>query len=363
MMLCEHLLRRGHKVWLACRRGWELEQRARLIDNLTVIPFYMWSRFHLLYDIQDILRLRTLILKNQIDIIHTHRGKDHWLAGVVLMTLARRPPLLRTRHTTVPLRQHIFNKWLYRNLTDAVISVSQEARKSLGKLINYFPCDRSPVIYAAVDTENFSPNRRSAEFRRQLGLNANDLLIGLVARFQHIKGQVHFLRSAQRVIKEIQTKEKIKFLLTGRDAHRKKRKYIKLINHIGIADNVIILDEVDDIPQVVASLDIGVVASLGSEGSSRIALEYMASGVPIIASAVGGIPELLKDGETALLVEPGNIEQLTDAMLRLIRSRELREHLARQALQRCRNFFTPSRFISETEQLYYRLLQERGDIL
>ncbi|MCD6384962.1 glycosyltransferase family 4 protein [Candidatus Sumerlaeota bacterium] len=360
LMLCQHLLKNGHRVWLACRRGWELEKRAHLIDNLQVIPLNMWSRFHPLYDLQDIIKLRDLITRNQIDIVHTHRGKDHWLAGVVMITLRSRPPLIRTRHVTVPLRQHILNKWLYKNYTDAVISVSRQAQKSLGNLIKYFTPERSPVIYSAVDTELFSPAQRSAEFRRQLGLDPDDVLIGLVARFQHIKGQILFLNSAQRVLKEIHPDKKVKFLLTGRDAHRKKRKYKKLIHHIGIADNVILLDEVENIPEVVASLDIGVVASLGSEGSSRISLEYMASGVPIVASAVGGIPELLEDGKTALLVEPGNVEQLATAIMRLIRSPELRERLSQQGLERSRNFFTPLRFISETEQLYFRLLHHRG---
>lgn len=357
LFLCQQLLARGHKVWLCCRRGWELEKRALSITELNVIPLNMWSRAHLLYDLKDISQLRRLIKENKIDIVHVHRGKDHWLAALALQSMRKPPPLVRTRHVVVPLRQHIFNKWLFKNCTDAVISVSQRAKESLGELLEFSPLERQPVIYSAVDTESFSPSRRNAELRRRLGVNDDGLLVGLIARFQRIKGQRQFLKAVKLVLEKNTNPQKLRFLLAGKYASTRGRKYQRLAQNLGINENLIIPDEIEDIAQLVASLDIGVVASLGSEGSSRIILEYMASGVPVVATAVGGIPELIKNQQSGLLVEPGNVQDLANAIKQLIDSPTLRQKFAQQGLKETRDFLNPVRFISEIEHLYSQLLE------
>ncbi|MCX7766347.1 MAG: glycosyltransferase family 4 protein, partial [Candidatus Sumerlaeia bacterium] len=270
--------------------------------------------------------------------------------------------LIRTRHVVVPCRQHIFNKWLYRNCTSAVISVSKRAQESLGKLLDFYPEERKPVIYSAVDTERFSPQCRSEELRRQLGVEERGLLIGLIARFQRIKGQRQFLQSARLVLEKTQGKVPIKFLLAGRNATHYREKYLRLARHLGIQEQVEILGEVENIPQLVASLDIGVVASLGSEGSSRITLEYLAAGVPVVATRVGGIPELITHQQTGLLVEAGNVEQMAEAIVQLIISPSLRQDLINAGLKSARDFFSPQRFCKETTQLYQLLLiKKTGD--
>ncbi len=360
LFLCEQLLKRGHQVWLACRRGWELQKRAASVPGLVVIPLHMWSRFHLLYDVEDVLKIRQLVREQRIDIVHTHRGKDHWLAAVALRFLRHAPPLIRTRHVVVPCRQHILNKWLYKNCTAAVIGVSRCAQESLGSLLDFFPEERRPVIFSAVDTERFSPECRSAKLRHQLGVEENGLLIGLIARFQRIKGQPQFLQAARLVMEKTQGKFQLKFLLAGRDAHHYREKYLRMARHLGIQEHVEILGEVDNIPQLVASLDIGVVASLGSEGSSRITLEYIAAGVPVVATRVGGIPELITHQETGLLVEAGNVEQLAEAIMQLITSTSMRQRLASAGLKAAHDFFSPQRFCKEILQLYHLLLEKEG---
>lgn len=337
-----------------------MQKRAPAVPGLVVIPLHMWSRFHLRYDVEDVLQLRRLVREQGIDIVHTHRGKDHWLAAVALKLLRNAPPLIRTRHVVVPCRQHIFNKWLYKNCTAAVIGVSKRAQESLGTLLDFYPEERKPVIYSAVDTERFSPECRSAELRHQLGVEENGLLIGLIARFQRIKGQREFLQAARLVVEKSQGKFPLKFLLAGRNAHYYREKYLRLARQLGIQEHVKILGEVENVPQLVASQDIGVVASLGSEGSSRITLEYLAAGVPVVATRVGGIPELITHQETGLLVEAGNVDQLAEAIMQLIASTSLRQRLASAGLKAARDFFSPQRFCKEIIQLYHLLLEKEG---
>ncbi len=360
MMLCREFKERGHRVWLVCRRGWELEKRARDVDYCTLIPLHFSSRFHIVHDVTDALTIRRIVTREHIDIVHVHRGKEHWLAAAGLSALRNAPPLVRTRHVVIPLKQHIFNQWLYKKNTDAVISVSNKARESLGSLTDYFTMEHTPVIYAAVDTAMFNPEKRNEKLREQWGVGSDELLVGLVARFQGIKGQMQFLQAAQRILHTTDLNGKVKFLLAGRGARRKKPKFERIAHQLGISQSVVIIDESERIPELLASLDIGVVASLGSEASSRITLEYMASGVPVVASAVGGIPELVTHDETAFLVEPGNIKELADAVLRFINSTDLRTQFAQHGLKKCKEFFTPERFVSEIETLYYTLIRGTG---
>jgi glycosyltransferase involved in cell wall biosynthesis len=282
---------------------------------------------------------------------------EHWLTVLALWGLKKRPPLVRTRHVCVPVSQHIFNKWLYYSQTNAVISVSKKTQASLGKLINHFPVEKRPVIYAAIDCKVFKPDAGGAAFRQVVDIDKNGILVGLVARFQRIKGQTEFIEAAREILqKRIQSKN-ILFLLTGRNARKRKAKYENMAQELGVEKNVVFIDEVDDIQNLIASLDIGVVASLGSEGSSRIVMEYMASGIPVIATRVGGIPELVDDGKTGIIVEPGNSSALAQAIIRLIDNDKERKSLAEKGLKRAQEFYNPDRFVQETESLYYSLLE------
>ena len=360
LLLCRRYIQRGHQVWLACRRGKELEHRAHSIDNLHVIPLNFWSRFHPLYDLGDMLHLRRIILSHNIDIMHVHRGKEHWLGAMTLLSLRHhRPRLVRTRHVVVPMKQHIFNKWLFHKGTDGIISVSLPAKTSMGALIQHISPERSPVIHSAVDRSIFSPEKRSETLRNRLGVGTDQILIGLIARFQKVKGQIPFLHAARKLLDDSSLKGKVKFLLAGRDAQHFKYKFEHLTESPGLHNEVLLLENVEDIPELLASLDIGVVASLGSEGWSRITMEYMASGVPVVASRVGGIPELIQHEQTGLLIEPGNIEEMASAIQRLIDAPELQALLVKNSLAYCTMHLDPDRFINDMLNFYYTLLEEK----
>ncbi len=352
MMVAEELARAGHSVWVGCRKGRELERRSRERDDIRTVPLTLSSRFNPVSDFRDMCIIRSLVSSNAMHIVHVHRGKEHWLAALALRGMRHRPCVIRTRHTVIPVAHHLFNKWLYKHATESVISVSNAAQKSLGSLIDFFPPVRSPIIYSAVDGEQFSPTQRSDAFRCRLGVDNDTFLVGLIARFQRIKGQRQFLEAAQRVIESTPPNVKIRFLLAGKKAQQYKERYVTLVDEMGIAEHVIFLDHVEHIPRLVASLDIGVCASLGSEGSSRIILEYMASGVPVIATTVGGVPELVVHEQTALLVEPGNVDALKDAVLHVLASPDLRHRLSQNGLKDSRERFGRERFLSNILSAY-----------
>jgi glycosyltransferase involved in cell wall biosynthesis len=255
----------------------------------------------------------------------------------------------------MPVKQHIFNRWLYRGRTAGVLAVSHQTAQSLGGLQRYLPPGRLRVVYGAVDLEKLSPGRRNNAVRAACGARENDLLVGLVARVQRIKGQEYFLQAAALLSQKF---PQAQFVLAGRGDEQRYKPLKHIASELGITGRVAFLGYQSNIPSLMASLDVGVVASIGSEGSSRVAIEYMASGVPVVATRVGGIPELVEDGKTAILVEPGNAQALADAIGRLISSADLRESLGKRGRDRAERLFNFDRFIRETVEFYRTCLEK-----
>jgi glycosyltransferase involved in cell wall biosynthesis len=323
--LAQGLRERGIDVTLVVRRGHELERRAAETE-LRVESLTFHSRFSWVSDRADVLRLRAILARDRPQIVHCHRGKDHWIAALALRRVRPRPALLRTRHVVTPMRGHLFNRWLLTRATDCTLAVSHAARVSLQHVLSPHQFAAVPVIYAGVDLQAFHPRRRSEIWRREvLGLGENELAVGLVGRIQNVKGQSVFLRAAAMLAERGAA---AKFLIAGIerspgriDALREEADQMRL------AERVVFLPEIPEIETAIGSLDVGVIASLGSEGSSRIAYETLASGVPLVATRVGVLPEIIRHGENGLLCPPGEPESLAFQIGLLLEDADLRRRL------------------------------------
>lgn len=354
---------------LVCRRGFMLEAHARA-EGFRHVALGYSSRFSPLGDARDVAALRGLITSEKIDVIHVHRGKDHWIG--MAAALLTGIPLVRTRHVVTPVRQHFMNRWLYSRATSALLSVSSAAERSFGRLIERIPNHR--VILSAVDHERFSPARRSEKWRKEhSGNNASGepVWIGLIGRIQHVKGQDNFLRAAALVAAQC---PEARFLIAGRGGPKKRAKYLRFANDHGFGDRLTIKGTLDNLPEVMASLDIGVVASIGSEGSSRVTLELMASSVPVVVTRVGGIPELMRlerdgapppdaqhiqIGEFGLLVPPGDAEAMAEAMIRLVRDPALRSRMGEAGRRTAVRDHDPGRWAGAIEETYRTAIEAR----
>lgn len=308
-MLYEQLEAMGHRPWIVCRRGFALHQRCETLGWRHLALTFNGS-FNPWHDGRDVAAWLAWARRERPDVLHCHRGKDHWLGLAVARALGR--PLVRTRHVVTPVHRHPVNQWLYLRATDAILCVSQAARATFGPWAARLP--RGQVILSAVDSEKFHPQWRSEAWRRRLeAAGAGEpLWFGMVGRFQRIKGQEYFLEAAARVAA---ARPEARFMIAGAGNEGQKAKYEARARELGFGDRLSVLGYLENLPEALASLDVGVIASVGSEGSSRIALEMMASGLPLAATRVGGIPDLTEPCGAARLVAPKDAAALAEAML------------------------------------------------
>ncbi len=348
--LARGLTARGHTVTLVVRAGFELEARAREA-GIAVLPLRFSGSFDPMGDWRDLRALARHLRHTRADIVHCHRGKDHWLAALARLAGAPRVPVVRTRHVVVPMRDHAANRWLLTRRTARMMAVSGKAADSLGSMRALLG-DRLSVVYSAVDTARFHPGRRSEPWRARLGVAPGQPLVGLVARIQNIKGQRVFVEAAGKVARGMPS---ARFLAAGRGSADRLDRLRDQGREAGLHDGMFtVAGWIDDVETAIASLDVSVIASLGSEGSSRIAYEAMASGVPLVATTVGCLPEIVEHGANGLLVPPGDADALAAAILRLLREPALARRLADEALRRILADHTPERWISDILAVYER---------
>lgn len=347
LALAEGLHQRGHRVRIGVRHGCELEQRA-LDAKMPILPLRLNSRFNPADDLRDLLDLRRTIHEEKVDLIHANRGKDHWHAVAARMVSPGHIPVIRARHVVTPVHNHLLNRWLYRRATDGVLCVSGAARDSFGPLIKLIRNQR--VILSSVDSKCFCPELRRDEVRQRLGCTPETLLIGLVGRIQRVKGQRYFLDAAAQVSREVPN---ARFLLAGRGNPQQVEALLSHADSVGLPrERIEMLGIVNDLPSIMAAFDIGAISSIGSEGSSRVALEYMASGLPVVATSVGGIPELVTDGVQGFLVKPRHAQEQAEKIIQLANSDTLRTKMGQAGREVTSERFSSGRWLDDVEAFY-----------
>jgi len=197
-----------------------------------------------------------------------------------------------------------------RNLVDAVMVNSHAAASELETRFRT-PAGKIVYVPPGIDLSRFDRASASDALREELGLGASHV-VGIVAKLSPVKGHEHFLRAASRVRER---RDDVTFLIVGDGPLRAELE--SLTAKLKLTDAVRFVGVREDIPEVLGLMDVFVLSSL-SEGAPNVILEAMAAGVPVVASNVGGVPDVVRDGETGRLVKPGDPAGLADAVLRIL---------------------------------------------
>ncbi len=290
-----------------------------------------------------VLRLYRLLRRIRPDILHTHRWAT-LCEGLLAARLAGVPYIVHGEHGTLETRPRNapIQRAVWRRV-DKVLSVSSRLAERMSEQLA-FPLDRIHVIRNGADLARFDPRFR-VEARASLGIGPNDFVIGTVGRLVAVKDQATLLR-ALALLKTGGLSFKAIFAGTGplREQLESLAASLKL-------DNVRFLGNRDDVPQVLAAMDIFVLSS-ESEGLSNTIQEAMATGLPVVATHVGGADELVDHDRTGLLVPPRDPQRIAEAIVTLVRDSGKRHQMGAAAALQARQDFGIERMLREYERMY-----------
>jgi glycosyltransferase involved in cell wall biosynthesis len=219
--------------------------------------------------------------------------------------------------------------------------------------------ERLLVIYDALDPADFVPRRSREDVRGELGIPAHAPVAGVVGNIQEWKGQLVFVDALSRVRERI---PEVRGVIVG-GVHRAGQRYydrlLARVRELRLGDAIIVTGFRTDVPDVMHALDVVVHTSVRPEPFGRVILEGMLCGKPVVASAAGGVPELIEHGRTGLLVPPGDAAALADAIETLLGDTAVRTAMGEEARRATEDRFGLARHVAEFEQLYRALGEER----
>jgi L-malate glycosyltransferase len=302
----------------------------------------------------ELIRLARYLRREKFDVVHTH---DLWsnLMGVPAARLAGVPAIVSSRRDLAHFdwyqgrRRH----WLRRiqNLSGVVLANATPIRDALISEDGFAP-GKLRVIHNGVDTEKFQQAQRDrARLFPDVG---TEILVVLVGNMHSdVKGHPWLIAAAPTVLREF---PEVRFVFAGDGESRPT--FAAQVAQLGLEGKVKFLGRRSDIPEILASCDLAVLPSR-AEGLPNAVLEYMAAGLPTIASRVGGTAELVQDGVTGLLVPAEDANALAGALLQFLRNPERARQIATNGQRFAVENFSFERLIREIDELYAELLERR----
>jgi glycosyltransferase involved in cell wall biosynthesis len=358
----EHHDRDRFRVALVAGRGGILDTDARAIPDadVTLVPWLVHP-ISPLKDLLAVFRLARIFRDKGADLVHTHSSKAG-IAGRLAARLAGVPAVVHTVHgwsfnDTQPAWRrnlYILLERLAARYTDMLVTVSGNDRKA-GIARRIGDEDSYRVIRSGIDIGSFrTPDRPAETVRRELGYGPDDILVGMIGNLKPQKGPLDFVRAAAEAHRR---DRRIKFLLAGDGPLRAEAE--ALAKELEAADAIRLLGWRNDVVDLLHAVDIFLLTSL-FEGLPRAVLQAMASGTPVIATAVDGTPEVVEHRLTGLLVPPGEPKAAAEAVLRMAGDESLRHRLVEAARKRLGSEFEIHGMVRNLDDLYLSLLEGDG---
>jgi len=333
LTLCRKLAERGHDVTAICPRG-----RA-LAGELRRGGVHLWSpRTTGKLDPVTLARVAARLRRGRADVLHTHLSTASLIGSLAARLVGI--PVVATVHG---LNNRACFKYARR-----IIAVSNAVRRHL--TTQGVPESRVTVIHNGIELRRYRRVPDPRPLRSELGLAPDDMLIGSVGRLGPEKGHAYLIEAAAILI--ARESLPVRLLIVGEGKGRQALG--RVARRCGIAQRVIFTGFQQDVVRHEAALDVFCLPSL-KEGLSLAALEAMALGKPVVASRVGGTPEVVADGETGLLVEPANPEALAGALASLLRHPERARRMGDAGRKRVERLFDLERTVDQIEAVYREL--------
>lgn len=357
LSLLEHTNRELFEPAVACPPGSMAAEICR--RGVPVFPIPLRGEISPRADLAAVSLLTKILREGNFTFMHAHSSKAG-LIGRLAACRAGTPVVFFTAHNSIFYEQWpAWKKWLFATAesvlgrcTHRIFTVSEALRKELLAKEHLEP-KRVMTVYNGIDAGRFQqPGDRRAVLRA-LGLPQLGQVVGTVARLATQKGIIYFLQAASMLVKDYQ----VNFVVVGDGPLR--RELEAQAADLGLKQRVFFTGERRDIPDILAALDLFVLPSV-TEGLPLTILEAMAAGKPVVATTAGGIPEIVVDQRTGLLVPPRDAQALAWAIATLLVERSQAAQFGRAGQQRVAERFTVETMTRKIENEYRALLVERG---
>jgi len=343
--LLKGLASASHKAELVTRPGAVLGGRARAL-GIKVHPVPMLGEV----DLFSARRIAGIIRSGNFDIIHMHTARAHAL-GAMACAFNHSPACVVSRRVAFPVKGGPFGiaKFLkYRRRIDAYIAVCEAAGDALVSA-GVDPA-RVHVVHSGVVPPEVAEGK---DVREELGIGPDDRLVGNVGALVEAKDQHCLLRAALFVLERL---PKAKFVIVGDGEQERSLK--DLASELGVGGSVILTGFKDDVGSYLRAFDVFALSSK-MEGLNNSVVEAMMMGKPVVATRVGGIPEIIEHEKTGLLVPPGDHAALAGAILDILENPEKAAALAYAGREAAHERFTAERMVEGTIAVYENLLKDR----
>ncbi len=273
-------------------------------------------------DIKTLWKVYQLIKKEKPDVVHTHAAKAGfvgrvaaWLAGVPVIVHTFHGHVFRGYFSPNKTQFFILLERLTARISDTIITLSDGLRRELAEEYRITRKGRITVLPLGLDLGIFTQTgRKAGVFRKEFGIAADAPLIGIVGRITPIKNHPLFLHAAELILKQLPN---ARFVIVGDGEMRTETE--ALVDQLGLRDAVIFVGWQKDVAHIYSDLDVMVISSI-NEGTPVTVIEALAGGCPVVATAVGGLPDLLDHGKLGRLVNDQSPEALSKALVETLAS-------------------------------------------
>lgn len=340
----------GYEAWLACNPKSEIYRRRERFGNVSeyIVAFDFSKSWNLL----TTLRLAAFIRKNQIDLIHTHGSRDSWICFPFHLS---GKSVVRSKHA-MPGDDWTWRKtFLYKWGCRRIIVTAESIRRLLTE--KGVRKSRIHLVGEGVSLKKFSPQISGSKFRERWEIPANIPLVGVVGMMRGEKGHLTFIQAA---FKTLLREPNLRFAIIGEGVGNRsyeircKSSVMEQVDQFrkGSRNPFIFTGYCEDVAEAIAALDVVVVPS-HSDGQTKVVPEAFACGKPVIASNVGGLPELVQHEQNGILVPPGNPDELSDAIFKLVRDPSLRNKLGREGLKTAQSRLSFDQKMKDLVRVYH----------
>jgi len=322
------------------------------------------------FDTLALIRLYGVFRREKFDICHTHTAKAGVL-GRIAAFAAGVPVIIHTPHG------HNFYGYFGPVFSKIIVAVERLISKFTAKITVFTELEKEDfirfrvtrpekisLIYQGLELDSSTNACMNAcmnacirvqpdtsKIKDQLGIKPNEYAVGMVGRLEPIKGPKYFVEAAALVAGDLNN---VKFLIIGEGSLR--RKLERYAETLGIREKCIFTGWREDTPAIMSILDILVLPSL-NEAVGMVLIEAQSKGIPVVASRTGGIPEVVRDNHSGILVSPGSPDELAEAIKRLLKDERMRKQMGDNGLDWVKGKFGAEAMVEAISDLYAKTIK------